>query len=304
MRLKKAGILSLAVLAVACNDSGGPTPETPADAGDALLSQSESEGVNGVGQDRIFGVDADNYLIVFGSDRPGVVRRRVKISGTGGQKIVGIDFRASAVAPADPSRIGKLYGITKTKVYLLNPATGEARNGQTLSVPLAGSFFGTGFNPVVDRLRDHSNADQNLRLNVDDGLTTQDPNLAYASGDPNFGKDPSVAGTGYTNSDNDPNTLTELYAIDARQDALVELINPNDGLLSTVGRLGVRTTNYVGFDIPGTQDAGQRFAYASLTSPDGDGSSTLYRVNLDSGAALEIGEIGNAAPLAGIAIAP
>nr|MBA3521557.1 DUF4394 domain-containing protein [Gemmatimonadales bacterium] len=178
--------------------------------------------------------------------------------------------------------------------------TGEARNGQTLTVPLVGSFFGTGFNPAVDRLRNHSDADQNVRLNVGDGMTTLDPNLAYAMGDPNFGKDPSVVGTGYTNNDNNPNTLTELYAIDARQDVLVELENPNDGQLTTVGGLGVRTNDLVGFDVIRQQ----RIAYASLTIQGRHEGSTLYRVNLDTGNARRVGDIGNRVPLVSIAVWP
>ena len=118
-------------------------------------------------------------------------------------------------------------------------------------MPLVGVSFGTGFNLTVDRLRSHGNAAQNVRLSVDNGMATQDTALAYAVGDPGFGTAPSIGGTAYTNSDNDPATGIVLYAIDARRDALAVFPSPNGGQLTTVGRLRVRTSNMIGFDIPG-----------------------------------------------------
>lgn len=72
---------------------------------------------------------------------------------------------------------------------------------------------------------------------------------------------------------------------------------PNDGTLSTVGALGVNTTTSVGFDISGAD------AFATLTGT-GTTFSTLYRVTIATGAATVIGNIGGAAQLRGIAIAP
>ncbi len=256
---------------------------------------------------QIYGVDGNSFLVRFSADRPGYFRQRVKITGTGGEKVVGIDFRPSAVAPAAPSDIGKLYGITRTRIYEIDQRNGVASHGRPLTFALRGTFFGAGFNPVVDRYRSHSNSGQNLRLNVDDGATTRDTAPAYRAGDPNFGKDSAVAATGYTNSDNDPNTLTELDAIDARQDVLVEFETPNGGQLTTVGRLGVGTSTLAGFDIPGTKSGGSRLGYARLSNAsqrDSKSGSGLYRVNLDTGKAVQIGGIGGHRPLVSIAIAP
>lgn len=301
--------LAIATLFLAaCQDSNAPMPEAESIApgesnapGDPSLSNASTT------PEWIYGVDDFGYLIRFRADQPDYLRQRVRITGTGGEKVVGIDFRPSAVAPANPGDIGKLYGITRTRIYEINPRNVVARNGQPLTFALRGNFFGAGFNPTVDRFRSHSHSGQNLRLNVDDGATTRDTALAYRAGDPNFGKDPAVAATGYTNSDNDPNTLTELYAIDARQDVLVELETPNGGQLTTVGGLRVGTSTLVGFDIPGTQSGGSRFGYASLTSTaerDTKSGSGLYRVDLDTGRATRIGGIGGHRPLVSIAIAP
>jgi hypothetical protein len=319
MRSMKAGVLALSLFALGCTDRTSPTPDTTEFEGldamdglDATAAPSElgSAASTSSGGGRVFGVDTENNLVVFRLDRPGQMSRKVRITGTGGQKIVGIDFRPSAVAPAGAGVIGKLYGITKTKIYQIDPSTGFASNGQNLTVPLVGVSFGTGFNPTVDRLRSHGNAAQNVRLSVDNGMASQDTALAYAAGDPGFGIAPSIGGTAYTNSDNDPATGTVLYAIDARRDALVVLPSPNGGQLTTVGRLRIRTSNMAGFDIPGA--VGQSFGYASLTNPDrrfdkwagGRGGSSLYTVALATGATRLIGDIGNRFPLVSIALAP
>jgi hypothetical protein len=324
MRSVKAGVLALSLFALGCSDRTSPTSETvdvestdPMELGGAESAgssepQTTASTTSGA---KVFGVDAENNLLVFSLDRPGQVSRRVRITGTSGHQIQGIDFRPSAVAPAGPGVIGKLYGITKSRIYEIDPKTGYAFNGRPLTVPLAGSFFGTGFNPTVDRLRSHGISDQNVRLSVDNGMATQDTSLAYAPADPGFGTNPSIAGTAYTNSDNDPLTGTVLYGIDAVRDALVVLPSPNGGQLSTVGRLRARTSNFVGFDIPGAVQTGKRFGYVSLTTPDrryakwnwggsGRGGSTLYLVDLDTGAARLIGDIANRSPLVSIALAP
>jgi Domain of unknown function (DUF4394) len=325
MRNVKTGVLALSLFALGCSDRTSPSSEaidpesidpiaTPAepvaDAGNFADAASTYSGGG-----RVFGVDAENNLVVFSLSRPGQVSRRVRITGTGSERVLGIDFRPSAVAPATAAVIGKLYGITKTKIYEIDRSTGHASNGQTLTVPLTGSLFGTGFNPTVDRLRSHGNTTQNVRLSVDNGMATQDTALAYAAGDPGFGTVPSITGTAYTNSDNDPATGTVLYAIDSRRDAMAVLPSPNSGQLTTVGRLGVRSTNFVGFDIPGAVQTTKRFGYASLTDPSrrydkwnwggrGRGGSTLYVVDLDTGRARLIGDIGNKSPLLSIALAP
>lgn len=321
MRSVRAGVLMVSLFALGCGDGTSPTSETTVFEGAEVADGQSELGLEGgllseSGGGRVFGVDAENYLVVFRLQNPGNSSRRVRITGTGRERVLGIDFRASAVAPATPAVIGKLYGITKSRIYEIDPRTGYASNGQSLTVPLVGAFFGTGFNPTVDRLRSHGNTEQNVRLSVDNGMATLDTNLAYVAGDPGFGRDPSIAGTAYTNSDNDPATATELYAIDASRDVLVELPTPNGGQLTTVGRLGVRTSNFVGFDIPGEVQTGKRFGYVSLTTPDGRyhkwhwggkrgrGGSTLYKVDLDTGDARRIGEIGNRAPLVSIALAP
>ena len=110
-----------------------------------------------------------------------------QISGTDGA-LIGIDFR-----PANQ----KLYGVSKSGViYTIDPSSAVATRVSQMNVAIEGSTFGFDFNPNADRLRIVSDADQNLRVNVDNGETTQDARLAYADNDPNRGQNPRVGGAG------------------------------------------------------------------------------------------------------------
>ena len=126
-------------------------------------------------------------------------------------------------------------------------------------------------------------------------LAATDPNLAYAAGDSNAGTNPNVVGSAYTNSFSGTLTTT-LYNIDSALDILVTQNPPNNGTLSTVGSLGFNTSDLVGFDIFffGNQ------AFASLTAV--GGPSSLFSINLATGAATQIGQIGNGLQIADIAI--
>ena len=236
----------------------------------------------------IFAVTASNKLITFNQANPSVVITTQNITGLQSNEfILGLDFRP---------RTGQLYALSSlNRLYLLNPATGAA--GPIGSGPLTpatvGTAFGFDFNPVPDRLRIVSDADQNLRITPDGNSVTTDGALAFASGDRNAGVNPNIVGAAYTNSFSGATTTT-LYGIDSNLDALVlqgspggSPTSPNTGTLTTVGNLGVNTSDAVGFDIAGPSG----IAFASLTTP-GATTSSLYTVDLGSGAARLVGAIG------------
>jgi uncharacterized protein (TIGR03437 family) len=190
-----------------------------------------------------------------------------------------------------------LYGISsQSRLYTINTATAAATQVGTtpLTPALNGTSFGFDFNPVPDRIRLVSDADQNLRLQPDLGtVAATDTNLAYATGDANANANPNIVGSAYTNNFSGAATTT-LYEIDSNLDILVlqgsiggTPVSPNTGQLTTVGALGVDTTDQVGFDIIGTTG----LALASLT-PAGASTSSLYSINLQTGAATLIGPIG------------
>jgi hypothetical protein len=252
-------------------------------------AQTPSPRVLGNCGERIFALTTNNNLISFSSDSPGTILSTTAITGLqAGESLVGIDFR-----PA----VGLIYGLSnQSRVYILDSTTGQARQTAILSESAIGANFGVDFNPVPDRLRVVNESNQNLRINVLDGVTAVDGFLAFANGDKNAGADPNIVACSYTNNFAGT-TATALYGIDYKLDILVLQNPPNNGTLSTVGSLGVDTTDVAGFDIA----AGSTRAFASLNV---GGSSGLYTINLRTGAATLVGTIGGGQAIRDITVDP
>ncbi|MGF1514448.1 MAG: DUF4394 domain-containing protein [Elainellaceae cyanobacterium] len=215
----------------------------------------------------------NNQLVTFNANSVGdsVTTSVAGVNGT----LIGIDTRPSN---------GLVYGITTTNdVYTINAATGAATFVSALDTPFQGAVSGFDFNPVADRLRLVGDNDQDFRINVDTGEVTVDGDLAFAPGDANQGTDPTVTAAAYTNAIADPST-TQLYDIDAALDTLLLQSPPNDGTLVTVGSLGVDFGTVGGFDIVSTAE-GSNTAFAAS-------NSTLYAIDLQTGAATNLGMIG------------
>lgn len=304
-------MLALGAFVVACSES----PTTP-DLATLSASESDFAASRSNSGETIYGLASGNEFITFNADKSNRTSSSVKITGlAAGESAVGFDFRPGDLGANGVNDIGKPYAITDaSRIYIVDPKTGVASSPVSLvlsvggaPVLLSGTSFGVGFNPVVDRLRIHSDADQNLRINVETGVTAIDGTLAYTAGDPSAGQNPNVTATGYTNNDADAATGTELYAIDADLDILVEfgpavagVSGPNTGLLVTVGPLGVNTGSLAGFDISNSSG----IAYAAL-SPSPSGKSTLYSVDLDIGVATKLGMLAQTkSALISIAVAP
>ncbi len=238
----------------------------------------------------VYGLTDANALVRFDSASPGTINNTVAVTGlNSGATLLGIDFR-----PAN----GQLYGVSSdSRLYTINLSSGVATAiGSAGAFTLNGTSFGFDFNPVPDRIRVTSNADQNLRLNQNTGaLQGTDTSLAYALGDSNAPNNPNIVGSAYTNSFSGTPTTT-LFGIDSALDILVTQNPPNAGTLNTVGSLGFDTSDQVGFDIFffGNQ------AFASLTAV--GGSSSFYSINLGTGAATAIGAIGSGLLISDIAI--
>jgi hypothetical protein len=233
----------------------------------------------------LIALTADGALIAFPANRPGDAVRTavVGVQGT----LLGIDYR-----PAD----GRLYGVTTTgDVYTIDPSTGAGTLVSTLTRPfLGGRGSGLDFTPKADRLRLVSENGQNLRVNVEIGATAVDGTLAYAPADRHYGARPTIAAVAYTNNIAGALT-TEMYDLDAALDALVRQEPPNDGILLTVGPLGVDVPPQAGFEIV-TDTEGKDTAIAAF-------GATLYRVDLATGAATSLGAIGGApGPVVGLSI--
>lgn len=239
-------------------------------------------GVSTTRAELIFGLTVDNALVSFDSTSPGALAGSVAITGLGaGESLLGIDLRPAT---------GQLYGLgSQSRLYVIDPLTGTATGvGSAGAFTLAGTAFGFDFNPTVDRIRLVGNSGQDLRLHPDTGaLAATDGDIFYATGDVNEGATPNIAASAYLN--NVPGaTTTALYNLDASLGSLTLQNPPNSGANSTIGSLGVGFSNLenVGFDISGATGT----AFASLAS--GGSASSLYTIDLGTGAASLVGGIG------------
>ena len=193
----------------------------------------------------------------------------------GGASVIGIDVR-----PAD----GKLYGVTaEGAIVTIDAKSGTWEKKSELSEKLpAGAAFTVDFNPVADRMRLMGSNGMSLRINVDDGKATVDGSHKYAESDKSKGMTPKITAGAYTNSKAGVKE-TALFNIDAASGMLVKQAPPNDGILNTVGALGVKVDGAVAFDIVADGNGGN--AAWLLTG------GTLHSVDLTTGAAKAVGPI-------------
>lgn len=240
----------------------------------------------------VYGVTSDQTLVTWDSQTPGAILTGIAISGlAANESIRGIDFR-----PFN----GKLYALGSfSNLYTINPSTGQATpvGAGSFSPGLSGSAFGFDFNPTIDRIRVVSDANQNLVLHPDLATSAAFTPVFYNAGDPNSGKDPNIVGSAYTNSFQGA-TSSQLFGIDTGLDILVKQAN-SLGTLDTVGPLGADITTLVGFDISG--GSGLAFA-ASLEA--GESKSMFWTIDLGTGLAWPIGEIGGGSLVSAIAVVP
>lgn len=240
----------------------------------------------------VYAVTDTQNLVTFDSDDSSNLLSGVAISGLAqNEQLRGIDFRPAT---------GELYALGSfNNLYTVNTMNGSASLvGTGNFIPaMNGSSFGFDFNPVIDRIRVVSDANQNLVLNPNDGTATQVTSLFYAAGDANDGMDPNIVGSAYTNSFAGT-ASTQLYGIDSALDVLVTQAN-SAGTLETVGSLGVDVNDTLSFDISGSSG----IAFASVQSDDFS-RSTFWMIDLGSGAATSLGEIGGGARITSIAVTP
>jgi len=191
----------------------------------------------------------------------------------GAAAVVGIDVR-----PAD----GMLYAVTADGgIYTLDAKTGQATMKSKLSETLKAAVTVTvDFNPVADRLRVITSDGTNLRINVDDGKATVDGALKFKDGDAMAGKTPNVIAGAYSNSFKGTKA-TALYDIDA-SGTLLSQAPPNDGILNTIGSLGIKLDGATAFNIVAQ---GEDNAAWLVTG------GMLYSVDLKTGKATGAGKL-------------
>ncbi|QDU29976.1 hypothetical protein ETAA8_50940 [Anatilimnocola aggregata] len=262
------------------------------DGNDTLVGGSGNDILIGDGSsDIMLGLTATGSLVRFEMSNPAAALTTTPITGLpGGETLLGIDFRPAT---------SQLYGVSSAgSIYTIDPISGAATLvGAGFGFVPNGTSFGFDFNPVPDRIRFTSDNEQNLRLNPNTGaLAITDGNLAYAVGDPNFGANPNIVGSAYTNSFGGATTTT-LFGIDSTLNILVSQNPPNAGTLNTIGALGVDPSAVVGFDIL----TGSNTAVATLVV---GGVQQLYTINLLTGTATLIGNAPAGISFIGMASVP
>ena len=173
-----------------------------------------------IGNDTIAIVDTDQKKAI----------KSMTVTGIGGA-LAGIDVR-----PAD----GLLYGLVEDGTVVTIAADGKATQKSKLDTMVAkGVVVTVDFNPAADRLRVMGADGMNLRVNVDDGKVTKDGDHKFADGDMSKSAKPNIVAGAYTNSVKGAKE-TALFNIDGSADALVKQAPPNDGVLGSIGKLGVK----------------------------------------------------------------
>lgn len=248
---------------------------------------------------------AGTNLLTFDTSNPTFIRTSTGITGVdAAQTLVGMDIR-----PLTNSLYALGYNATAQtyQLYSLNSMTGVATavNATPIARALGMGKVSFDFNPTVDRIRVMSSNQANFRLNPLDGtVAATDGTLAYAAGDANAAATPNIGAAAYTNSVAGSNAATTmLYDYDVSLNILVRQDPPNNGTLNTVGASGITantTTPNVDMDIYSSA-AGTNVAY--LVANTGTNANTsLYTVDLMSGAATLVGAIGNGIAARDIAI--
>lgn len=229
------------------------------------------------GTEFIYGLTNNNELVRFSVEAPDSITSTLEISGLNEfDELVAIDTRPAT---------GQIYALAINNddgqvghLYIIDPLTGEATAvGRYFKI--SGEQFGFDFNPTVDRIRIVSDSGENIRVNPETGAPIYDSEGGES------------VGAAYTNNFNGA-TKTTLFVINANNDQL--LIqggvdgnpSPNGGETTYIGYLGVDVDSVLGFDIvPGT---GTALATLSVC-----GTSGLYSIDLYSGHATFIGNIGD-----------
>lgn len=287
--------------------TGSATSVGTVNAGGILAMSAPINATAPAADSTVFAITTSGNLISFPRDAPGSVTTVGPIVGPlVTEVIVGLDAR--------PDAGGALWLLTRTltgigRLYTVNTSTGVATfvtdlvadASDTTSpytvLPLAP--LGMDFNPTgTVPLRLIASDGTNLRVaNLTTGATFTDADLNVP--------EPDVVAAAYTNSFAGA-TATSLLVIDTAIGSLMRQDPPNAGTLVTIGALSPAATftNTAAFDIAGGSNG---IVFAALQRTIGnplapEAFSRLYRINLATGAATEIGSGIGGSPVRGLAI--
>jgi len=290
------GLAAVGTIATVLAVSGADKADKPADP--ELVSY---DGQDRRGDMRIYGLTSGRSLVSVRGDDPDRVRGIGTISGLQGDtRLIGIDFRAQD---------GKLYGVgDKGGIYTINTDNAKAAKVSQLTVALSGTDFDIDFNPAANRLRVISDTGQNLRHNIDDpagapaaGTTANDTMLTTP---PVATATTGVTGAAYTNNDTNADTATTLFDLSTMTDQILVQSPANNGTLAPTGTLVVDAAGDAGFDIYSTLRGGVSVGNTAFATLKVDGKYRLYRIDLLTGRAGNLGSFPSKTQVTDIAVQP
>lgn len=225
-----------------------------------------------------------NRLVSFNAATPSTAAA-VNVTGlANGENILAVDRRPGGTTP------GQIYAITsQLNLYTIDPSSGAATMKSRLTANqgdpftrFTGTRISIDVNNFVDQLRVIGNDGQNLRVMMDTGVTFTDTTMTIGGNTAS-----GISEVGYTNNFS-ATCRNQVYYIDTTGDRLMTSVNASAGILTPVGPLGVDAQAIAGFDISTNPD-GSNVAYAALSVM---GTTSLYTINLMTGASTQVGTIG------------
>jgi hypothetical protein len=255
----------------------------------------------------IIGITTDDKIFEMAqANSPGTITTPISITGiSAGQTIAGIDYRPNT---------GELYALGynaalssgNARLYVINKTTGAATaiGTNAIDLNLGNGSISIDFNPTVDRIRIVGANGKNYRLHpVTGAIVATDGDLAYATGDVNSSTVAQIGACAYTNSYIGSESTT-LYDYDKNLNILATQVPPNNGTLNTIGSSGIMVNNTapsLGMDIYFDPVSKTNMAY--LNANTGSGSNdNLYSLNLTTGSATLVGQIGTGINVKDIAV--
>jgi hypothetical protein len=269
----------------------------------------------------LYVLSTDGQIAVVHEDAPAQGNTAYVLGVLAGDVLVGIDVRPQnhrlyALGYNAAIRSVRLYHVdyaTDTPRAVAVGAAGgfTAADGST-ALPITASKFGIDFDPRSDRLRVVTDTGQNFRIDPNSGAPVDgDPAIAGVQMDaPLNGNAARADATAYSNTIINATATTQVL-LDSTTNTLRFESPRNSAMLisgppiTLGGSLVDFTAEGAGLDIPPGVEATSDgvvptgFAYASLTTSAG---SALYRIELSSGVATQLGAFGGA-PVRDVAVA-
>ncbi len=252
------------------------------------LSQSHAVLIYALHQNDAFA----QQIVSFRSDTTTIIRSVATVDGlASGERLVGLSFR-----PETGQLFSMVLSSSSARLVTVDPFNGDIRQVDTTSFAYV---FGDNisYNPVNDRIRFFSWANdgtfitgnKNLSISFGGGTPVTHTDLKYVPGDPAFGAIPLIDGALAHNYPHSDALTTTLYGIDTDRNTLVRVGNIDDttsangGDVATIGSLGIDISEASMAITPRLNVAFASFGYAG---------ASLYRINLNTGAATLVGAIG------------